>query len=112
MDRFIARENIKHLRERLCSEGDAGARARLTRLLVEEEDKLAADLELLADIDRHIGDGHSRIVRQRALVATMERNGHDGVGKARDLLQVLMECQQLHSSYREQVLIKIERNRL
>lgn len=112
MDRFIARENVKHLRERLRSESDGDTRTRLGRLLVEEEDKLAADLELLADIDRHIGDGHSRIVRQRTVVAAMERDGHAGLGKATQLLDAMLDSQKLHTNYRELILISIERNRL
>jgi hypothetical protein len=50
MDRFIARENIRHFRDRLISETDPTVRSSLQRLLVEEEDKLAKDLELLADL--------------------------------------------------------------
>lgn len=112
MDRFIARENIRHLRGRLASESDTGVRARLARLLVEEEDKLAADLELLADVDRHIGDGRLRIDRQRALVATLERDGHAGLGHARILLYAMLDSEALHTTYRERILIKIERGRL
>jgi hypothetical protein len=44
MDRYIARENIKHFRDRLWSEIDQDVRARLQQLLVAEEDKLAANL--------------------------------------------------------------------
>jgi hypothetical protein len=78
MDRFIARENIKHFRDRLWSEVDQNERVRLRDLLIAEEDKLAADLELLADIDRHISHGNHRIDGQRALVNAMERDGRNG----------------------------------
>jgi hypothetical protein len=47
MDRFIARENIRHFRDRLWSESDPDTRLRLHRLLLAEEDKLAADLDSL-----------------------------------------------------------------
>jgi hypothetical protein len=83
MDRFVARENIKHFRDRLWSETDHKVRARLRQLLIVEEDKLAADLELLAAVDRHMSDGSRRIERQRALVNAMERDGHNGLAQAR-----------------------------
>jgi len=112
MDRFIARENIKHFRDRLWTERDPEIRARLQRLLVEEEDKLTADLELLANLEKHIADGNRRIEWQQVLVETMERDGHDGVKRARDLLDGMIESQRLHTNYRERILIEIDRNQL
>jgi hypothetical protein len=112
MDRFIARENIKHFRDRLWSETDTDTRARLQTLLVAEEDKLAADLELLADIDRHIADGDRRMERQQALVTAMERDGHNGLSQARVLLNGMTEGLLLHKRYRQQILIRINENPL
>ncbi|MGN6570091.1 MAG: hypothetical protein ACTHLO_01600 [Pseudolabrys sp.] len=112
MDRFIARENIKHLRIRLESECTPGLRANLQRLLIEEEDKLGANLELLADLERHIDDGHQRIARQRILVAEMERSGHIGYMTAAVLLEAMIDSQDLHTHYRKRILIEIERNQL
>jgi len=112
MDRFIARANIRHFRERLLSELDQHARARLQGLLVEEEDKLATDFELIADIDQHIEDGNHRIDRQRALVDRLERDGHDGLAHARLLLGCLIESQLLHQNYRRRVLIRIQQTEL
>ena len=110
MDRFIAHENIKHLRGRLGSVAEPHLRASLQRLLIEEEDKLGASYELLADIERHIEDGSRRIERQRVLVATMRRDGHAGHGAACGLLDALIESQDLHTHYRKRVLIQIERS--
>jgi hypothetical protein len=42
MDKFIARANIAHYRERLTTEADDKERQMLMRLLAEEEAKLAA----------------------------------------------------------------------
>jgi CheY-like chemotaxis protein len=95
VDRFIARENTKHLRGQLGSEIDPKKRSVLTKVLVEEEDKLGADYELLADLDRHIRKGHELIARQSTLVAKMEHGGHDGVAQARMLLDCLIESQNL-----------------
>jgi hypothetical protein len=110
MDRFIARENIRHFRERLESQNDPETRALLKKLLIAEEDKLAKDLELLASVDRHIADCSHRIDRQRILVATMERANHSGLQAAKILLESLLESQVLHTEYRQRTLIEITRN--
>jgi hypothetical protein len=112
VDRFIARENIRHFRERLWIETDPDTRSRLRKYLIEEKDKLGASYELLADVERHIADGDRRIEMQRATVADMERDGHDGVAEARLVLERFMETQSLHKNYREQVRIKIKQNHL
>jgi hypothetical protein len=112
MDRFIARRNINRFRDRLWSESDPDARILLQRLLVTEEDKLAADLELFADVDQHIADCNRRIERQQALVAIMDCDNHDGVQIARTLLDGMIESQHLHTEYRRRILIKIEQNHL
>jgi hypothetical protein len=112
VDRFIARENIKHFRDRLWSENDRDTWSRIQKLLVAEEDKLGADLELLADIERHIADGSQRIERQQALVAIMQRDGHDGLPVAQALLDGMIEGQILHVAYRERTLTAIKQNRL
>jgi hypothetical protein len=112
MDHYIAKENIRHFRDRLWSEVDQGVRVRLRELLVAEEDKLAANLELLADIDRHISDGNCRIDRQRTLVSAMERNGHNGLALARVLLSCMMETQRLHQEYRQSISTRIEQSQL
>ena len=112
MDRFIARENIKHFRGRLWVEIDPDMRSRLHRLLVAEEDNLGTDFELLTDVERHIADGDRRIKRQRAIITDMERDGHNGLVQARALLEGLMESQLLSKKYRRRILIEIKRNGL
>jgi hypothetical protein len=112
VDRYVARENIKHFRDRLWSEVDPKVRARLQELLVAEEDKLGTNLELLANLDRHISDGGRRIERQQAIVDAMERDGHNGLAHARVLLACLTESQQLHEKYRRHVQITIDQNEL
>jgi hypothetical protein len=111
MDGFIARENIKHFRDRLRSEPNGTVRATLQNLLVEEEDKLAADLALLWDLEREISKCDGMIERQQALVAGIEANGGDG-GRARTLLEAMVEAKSLHEQYRRRVTIRIDENRL
>jgi hypothetical protein len=110
MDRYIAQENIRHFRDRLSWEVNPKTRTLLQQLLVEEEDKLGADLELLADIQQYLEDGHQRIEKQRALVAIMERDGHKGLDQAKVLLDGLLETQFLHRYHYQRLLIKINHN--
>jgi hypothetical protein len=112
MDRFIARENIKHFRDLLWSTVDPGERARVHGLLVEEEDKLGRDLELLAEIEAHIADGNRRIAAQRTRVSTMEQSGHQDVDRARILLDGMTESLGLFARYRAYIADAIQRNRL
>ncbi len=54
MDRFIARENVKHYRRELENGVDGQARATMLKLLVEEENHLGLTREQLARLDHHI----------------------------------------------------------
>jgi hypothetical protein len=111
-DQFVTRANIGHFRDRLSREVNKETRAFLQKLLVEQEDKLGADLESLADAQRHIEDGHHRIERQRALVATIERYDLKGLDHAKCLLDGLAETQVLYQHYYDRLLIKISENQL
>lgn len=110
MHRFIGRENVK--RDWLVSKTEGKKRSVLTQLLVEEEDKLGADFEPLADLDGHITRGRELIRQQTVLVVSMERDGHNGIGQAKSLLAALIASQDLHQKYRQRVLIRIEENKL
>jgi len=107
LDRFDIRGNIHHLRDELCSETDPAQRARLQKLLVEEEDRLGSTVELLDDIEREMKKNDVLIARQTALVVSMERNGHIGVAEARTLLGCLTDVQALHERYHNMLLIAI-----
>jgi hypothetical protein len=109
MDHFVARENIRHFRNRLRSETDRLSRSVLQRLLVEEENKLAADVELLKDLAQEIAKGQQRIDRQRALITTLEGNGDD-VTTARALLDGLTESLILYQDYRQRLASRLEQN--
>src|SRR3569623_895041 len=106
MDRFIARENVRHLRIRLCSENTPGVRSQLQKLLIEEEDTLGASYALLADLERHNNNGNRLIELQRVIVATMQRDGKAGQDAANSLLDALTDSQDLHTHYRKLVLIE------
>jgi hypothetical protein len=97
VDRFIARENLKHFRDRLRCEVDPATRTTLHRLLVAEEDKLSADLGLVDDLEREISKCDAMIERQQALVAGIEVNGGDGA-VARTLLEAIVEAKSFTSA--------------
>jgi hypothetical protein len=72
MDKFVARENIRHFHDRLETETDPTARSLLHRLLVQEEDKLGHNCEALREIENHIARVKEHVKRQQAL-----ENGSD-----------------------------------
>jgi hypothetical protein len=54
VDKFIARENIKHYRRELENGVDEPTRATMLKLLVEEENRFGHTREELSKLDRHI----------------------------------------------------------
>jgi hypothetical protein len=109
MDRFVALANINNFRDRLRSETDATVRSLLHKLLVKEEDKLAADLALLDDLTREIGKCQEWIRNQQARIATSERDGRD-VTASRALLKAVTETLIIHQEYHQRVATRIEQN--
>lgn len=57
----------------------------------------------LAHADRHVLEGNGHIARQREIVATLEREGHDTVA-ARALLAQFEELQAMHIADRDRLL--------
>jgi phosphoserine phosphatase len=84
-------------------------RTTLQRLLVEEENKLAADAELLADVGREIARCQELIEKQRALVSTLDGDGRD-VTTASALLKNLTEALSVHRDYNQRVATRLEQN--
>jgi hypothetical protein len=109
MDRFVALANINNFRDRLRSETDATVRSLLHKLLVKEEDKLAADLALLDDLTREIGKCQEWIRNQQARIATSERDGRD-VTASRALLKAVTETLIIHQEYHQRVATRLEQN--
>jgi len=67
MDQFVARENIRHCRDQLMSEIDPAKRAILQKILVEEEDKLGALFELIAEVKRQIARAKTLIEERQTV---------------------------------------------
>jgi hypothetical protein len=83
----------------------------LQRLLVQEEDKLAAEFELLADVAGAIAKCRQRMKKQQVLVEMLESEGRDGVAAAKTLLDGLTDSLILHQEYHQRLAIRIEQNR-
>jgi hypothetical protein len=111
MDKFVARENIRHFRDRLETETDASQRSLLQRLLIEEEDKLGHNLETLSMIETHITHGRTRVYRQRSLIVSMEQDGHD-TAQARALLGALNETLLIFEYRRQAILNTVDQSSL
>jgi hypothetical protein len=112
MDRFVARENIRHFRDLLWSELTSAERSRVQKLLVEEEDKFGRDQELLFLIEGHIANGNRVISQQQARVASLRQRGDKDVDRAQTLLDSMTESQRLLVRYHEQVVTHVRRNHL
>jgi hypothetical protein len=107
MDKFIARENVKHLRDQIRSEIDPNKRAVLQRILVEEEDRLGATNELIANIEREVATSRKLIAEHRALIASSEREQGDGLEQARALLDGLGQSLALHEEYHRRLVKRL-----
>jgi hypothetical protein len=111
MDKFIARENIRHFRDRLETETNPSTRSLLHRLLVQEEDKLGHNSEALREIENHVARAKEHVNRQQALVASIGRDGRDRT-QALMLLSAYSETLLAYENQREKILIKLQQSRL
>ncbi len=103
MDHLLrTRENIDHFRRQLATETSRDLRRLLQGLLVDEEDKLGASMELLEDIEQAIKEGEARIERQKTLIQDLERNGHD-TSVAGELLVAFSDLSAFYARYRHKL---------
>jgi len=109
MDRFVAQANINNFRDRLRNETDAVLRSQLQKSLVDEEDNLAADFGLLADLAREIVKCQQWIERQQLRIEDLERDGHDATA-AIALLNRVTETLAIYQNYHRRVEARLERN--
>ena len=111
MDKFVARENIRHFCDRLETETDPTARSLLHRLLVQEEDKLGHNSQTLREIENHIVRAKQNVNRQQALLASMERDGHDTT-QMLVLLNAYSEILLAYQNQHQKISIKIQQSSL
>jgi len=91
------------------SEADADVRRRLHLLLLEEENRLGADLEFIVEIERTISAFDALIETQLKLVMMLERGGLDGDGRAKALLAGLLESRSVYRNYHRRMLRSLQR---
>ncbi|CDX31267.1 conserved hypothetical protein [Mesorhizobium sp. ORS 3359] len=77
MDRFVARENIRHFVDRFHTENDDVVRSNLQKLLIEEEDKFARLSEQLEVMDQNLFRISDLALQQRARIYSLRANGVD-----------------------------------
>jgi hypothetical protein len=75
VDKFIARENIKHFRRQLENGVAEPTRATMLKLLVEEENHLGHTREHLAKLDHHIARLGEIMARHVSLMDKLQSNG-------------------------------------
>jgi hypothetical protein len=75
VDKFIARENVRHYRRELENGVSEPTRATMLRLLVEEENHLGHSREQLAKLDRHISRLSEIMARHVDLMDQLRSNG-------------------------------------
>ena len=107
MDHFAKRENIKLLSSRLKSQLHPNVRSRMQKLLVEEENKLGADLQFLAELEQTIISFEALIETQKKLLATLEQNGDEAV-RERTTLNGLRTTHALCQMYRQKIIFASE----
>ena len=101
MDRFIARANIDHYLDLLSDGGCAREkRAMVTKLLIEEEDKLGHDLEQIEFAEKRVADGRDRLNHLRSrldLVPEQQRAEAERLVANFENIQHLLEqfCRQM-----------------
>ena len=64
-------------------------------------------LRHLAEVERHIVQGETHLAKQSALIAELERRGHDTRG-AQAVLTTMRETQALHLQDRERILRELQ----
>jgi hypothetical protein len=64
-------------------------------------------LRHLAEVERHILQGETHLAKQLALIAELERHGHDTMG-AQAVLTTMRETQAFHRQDRERILRKLQ----
>ena len=75
MDKFVARENIKHFRRELENGLSEPTRATMLKLLVEEENHLGHTQEQLGKLERHIARLREIMARHIDLMDNLQSNG-------------------------------------
>ena len=103
---MIAGHYVARFRAQLDNETDPAKRVALRRLLIEEEDRLGATFELLAEVQQVIIDCKERIAELRYLVGNMKVEGRDASVVER-CLETQKDLRALHEGYSRKLQSKL-----
>jgi hypothetical protein len=109
MDKFVARENIRHFRDRLETETEPSARSLLRTLMVQEEDRFGHNSEALHEIEKLIARAKECVNRQKGAIASIERDGRDKA-QALALLGAYSENLLAFENQREKILSRLQQS--
>lgn len=106
-DRFVTRANIDHFLKALWDDGlPAEKRAIITKLLIEEQNKLSHDLEQLQFAEDRVLAGRKRLEHLRSK-SNDPRSDPAGRSHASRLLATMEETQRLLEEFCEQLRRKV-----
>ena len=112
MDKYIARANIDHYLEMLNNHDvPAHNRSTITRLLIEEENKLGHDREQLEFAETRAVACRNRADRQRRLLDSFDHGSADWV-QAEKLLVNFESLAQFVEGFCQQMRKRVSENRL
>lgn len=112
MDQYIARANIDHYLEMLNNHDVAAQnRSMITKLLIEEENKLGRDQEQLEFAENRAAACRNRADRQRRLVDSFDHGSADWV-QAERLLVNFESLAQFVEGFCQQMRRRVTENRL
>ncbi len=102
MDRFIARENVKHYRRELENGVDGPARDTMLKLLLDEENHLGFTREQLNKLDRHIARLREIMARHVDLMDQLQSIGRP-LERAPIVLATLNELMATYLTHRQSI---------
>jgi len=102
MDKFIARENIKHFRQELEKGVEQPQRATMLRLLVEEENRIGLTGQQRAELDHYISRLSEIMARQVELIDNL-RSLHQPTKLAELALATLNDLRATYMTHRQKI---------
>jgi PAS domain S-box-containing protein len=106
MDRFVARENIKHFRHQLEKGADGSTRASLLKLLVEEETRLGLTREQLNKLERHISRLSELTARQVELIDGLQSRGQPAE-RAQMVLETFNDLMATYTAHQHRIKVAL-----
>ena len=107
MEKFVARENIRHFRDELERGVDSDRRGMLLRLLTEEFHKLGFTRDQLDRFDRHIARLRALISDQAILIEDLTASAQP-VERPALVLATLHDLMDCYAAHRERIIAALD----